>query len=117
MRGAIASGDRPISIMAVTDLILSPIAGLRRAVGSIAWEPSVAIARNYILSLLRQIEVGQLRILDTNSRTTVCGKSDPSAGEPQTELRIHNDAFWVRMLLFADMVGSTLSSYTHRAFD
>lgn len=90
--------------MGVTDLILSPVAGLRRTVASIAWEPSVTLARRYITSLLQQVETGQLRIIDSNGNVTICGKDEPPTGEPQTELIIHNDAFWVRMLLFADMV-------------
>lgn len=90
--------------MAITDLILSPVARLRSAAGSVAWQPSVDFARRYITSLLRQIEVGQLQIVDTTGRTTTCGKEIVPQNEPATELSIHNDTFWLRMLLFADMV-------------
>lgn len=90
--------------MAVTDLILSPVAGIRRTVGSVAWEPAVGLARSYITSLLQKIQTGQLKILDTNGKTTICGKTQVPEDESQAELRIHSDAFWVRMLLFADMV-------------
>lgn len=64
----------------------------------------MVFARSYIISLLSQIKTGQLRIVDSTGKVTICGKNEPSAGEPQTELIVRDNTFWVQMLLFADMV-------------
>lgn len=90
--------------MAVTDLVWAPISGARQAVSSVAWGPLVDLSRSLVLSLLKKVQVGQLRIVDENGHLTICGKEDVPADEPQTELRVHKDTFWVRMLLFTDMV-------------
>ena len=84
------------------------------------WPTIVGLSRRTILSLLSRISVGQLVVVDAPTNTvTVCGALEPKqdeednlkAGEgtkrsqaPRAELRVLRDTFWVRMLLFADMV-------------
>ena len=95
--------------------LLSPVAAY-------TWPPLVSISRRTILSLLGQIKVGQLIVHDASTNiTTVCGdgacaekqtngKIEPEVtagrrkGPPRAVLRVQRDTFWVRMILFADMV-------------
>lgn len=87
--------------MAVADLLHSPIVALRRYVGSVAWGPVLQLSKTTIISLFQQIEHGQLTLVDHKGRRSVYGKQ---ATGPCVELQIHKDVFWIRMLLFADMV-------------
>ncbi|KAF2240053.1 cyclopropane-fatty-acyl-phospholipid synthase [Viridothelium virens] len=79
---------------------------LRQYAGTWTWGPLVRLSRGAILSLLGSIRVGQLIVTDENGELIVCGGSHGTPKEkasPRTELQIHSDAFWVRLLLFADM--------------
>lgn len=78
--------------------------GARRYAGSVTWTPLVQLSRSAILSTLQKITVGQLKVIEADGHTTICGELGADIKGPQTELRIHKDTFWVRMLLFADMV-------------
>ncbi|CAK3874213.1 related to cyclopropane synthase [Lecanosticta acicola] len=84
--------------------------------GSFAWPPLLSFSRGAILTLLRNIQVGSLHITDTDGSITICGSVNRVAdhldnGEseksvysvPHAELKVLNDLFWVRLLLFADM--------------
>jgi hypothetical protein len=89
------------------------------------WTLVVNLSRRAVLAVLSRVTIGQLVITDTATNvTTVCGALAPprrgseedlkgSSGKgsdsngndaPLAELRVHGEAFWVRMLLFADMV-------------
>lgn len=81
--------------------------------GSFAWPSLLSLSRSASLGLLKNIQVGSLQITDSDGSITICG-SPRRAGEvldnektvfstPHTELRVMNDLFWVRLLLFADM--------------
>lgn len=79
---------------------------------SYAYPPLVSLSRAAVQSLFQQIRIGQLKIVDTDGTTTVCGqqklKADSQAERsvyslPVAQLTVHKDLFWVRMLLFADM--------------
>ncbi|KAI9725223.1 MAG: hypothetical protein M1828_003404 [Chrysothrix sp. TS-e1954] len=91
------------------DLMMRPVAELVNQASSWSWGPLVHLARNTILSLLSKIDKGSLKITDCNGRVTLCGapQIDGAAKRkgfaPFTELQVHKDTFWVRMLLFADM--------------
>ena len=89
------------------------------------WNPIVVASRRTILSLLSRITVGQLVIKEVSTNiTTVCGLLEPrqddidlkhprkSPEPPNCELRVNSDVFWVRLLLFADMVMLKLVAYT-----
>lgn len=87
--------------MTVKDLLYSRFEGLRRYAGSVAWGPMVDISKSTITSLFQAIEHGQLILVDHKGRRTTYGTAGTG---PSTELQIHKESFWVRMLLFADMV-------------
>ncbi|KAL8720063.1 MAG: hypothetical protein Q9225_003031 [Loekoesia sp. 1 TL-2023] len=71
--------------------------------GSFTWGPLVRLSRAAVLSLLGRVEVGHIVIIDTDGSETVCGERWPREGVPSTELKVLKEAFWVRLLLFADM--------------
>lgn len=74
---------------------------------NLAWPPLASLSRTLVLSLLHRIEVGSLRIVDASvepKQDIQCGASVKIAGRPHVEVTVRSDAFWVRCLLFADMV-------------
>ena len=76
------------------------------------WGPLVQLSRATVLSLLKSIRIGQLVVEDENGELIICGGNHGTPKEratPRTELQIHNEVFWVRLLLFADMVPLALS--------
>ena len=89
--------------MAITSLVTSAFDTLRGLAGSVGWGPLVQLSRTTILSLLQQVEKGQLVVKEQDGTETVCGRL--SVGQIScTELRIRRETFWVRLALFADMV-------------
>lgn len=56
------------------------------------------------MGVLSRIETGQLVVTDCDGTVTVCGAPGGKDGAPRTELKVVKEAFWVRVLLFADMV-------------
>ena len=81
---------------------------LRSYVGSITWGPLVGLSRSTLLGLLSRIEVGQLVLRDSDGTVTICGQPGIKDASPRTELRVSKEAFWVRVVLFADMVGDMI---------
>ena len=96
-------------------LLTDPLDALRTYVGSFAWQPMVRFSRSIILGLLRRILVGQILVRDSDGAVTVCGAPQVKDGTPRTDLRVLKETFWVRVLLFADMVSSSPSIPTLRA--
>jgi cyclopropane-fatty-acyl-phospholipid synthase len=103
--------------MAPTVPLVTPL--VNRAT-SLAWPHLVSLSRRAVISVLSRIATGQLVITDgTSNITTVCGALEPKqpnsvglkhkkekASPPRAELKVLSESFWVRMLLFADMVSS-----------
>lgn len=78
---------------------------LRSYVGSFTWGPFVQLSRSTVLGLLSRVEVGQLVVTESDGTVTICGNPGIKDGSPRTELKVLKEAFWVRAMLFADMVG------------
>jgi len=78
---------------------------LRHSVASFTWGPFVQLSRSTVLGLLSRIEIGQLLVVHSNGTLTICGNPGVKDGSPRTELKVLKEAFWVRVMLFADMVG------------
>lgn len=78
---------------------------LRSYVGSFTWAPFLKFSRSTVLGLLSKVEIGQLVVKDSDGKVTFCGPAGANDGAPRTELRVLKEAFWVRVMLFADMVG------------
>lgn len=87
-------------------LLTRSIDSVRSYLGSLTWGPIVKSSRSAVLALFQRIEIGQLVITDSDGTVTVCGQSHSQDGAPRTELNVLKEAFWVRVLLFADMVGT-----------
>ena len=90
--------------MAIVSALTGTLDALRSYTGLRTWGPLVNFSRNTVLSLLRRVEVGQIVVTDINGSVTVCGSPQTEDGSPNTELKVFKDAFWVRLLLFTDMV-------------
>ena len=92
---------------------------LRSTVGGFTWGPALAVAKPAILSALSRIETGTLLLVDEPSSTRyvfgqkLSGKlgaqqlpSTPTRQAytiPRVEIVVKNEAFWMRLFLFADM--------------
>jgi len=81
---------------------------LRTYAGSFTWQPLVRFSRGIVLDLLRRIAVGQIVVRDSDGAVTMCGAPQLKDGTPRSELRVLKETFWVRALLFADMVSIDL---------
>lgn len=81
---------------------------LRSYVGYFTRGPFAQLSRSTVLGLLSRIEIGQLVVTDSNGTVTICGSPGIKDGSPRTELKVLKEAFWVRAMLFADMVGELI---------
>ena len=104
----------PPTILATQSALGKTFDALRSYTGSWTWGPLVNLSRNVVLNLLQRIEVGQIIVTDCNGTVTKCGGTKNvrvATKDGQTEsnalvseLKVVTEAFWVRVLLFADMV-------------
>lgn len=76
----------------------------RTSVGCVTWSPLVKFSRSAVLAVLSRIELGQVVVVDGDGTATRCGEPGESSRGPNAELKVVKDSFWVRALLFADMV-------------
>ncbi|KAK5165152.1 uncharacterized protein LTR77_009250 [Saxophila tyrrhenica] len=112
LRGPYAAFYSKAPAMAILTPVYDRATALASYAGSFAWPPLLSVSRGAILALLKNIQIGSLQIRDADGTLTICG-SPPRAqagdGEksvyaiPHAELKVLNDLFWVRLLLFADM--------------
>lgn len=89
--------------MTIITPLTSRFNALRSYAGNVAWGPLVTLSRSAVMAVLLRMRQGRLDIVDVDGKETLCGRAENQAGAPQTTLRVHKDAFWVRMMLFADM--------------
>lgn len=94
----------------MTSLVTNTLDALRARIGSVAWGPLVNLSRHAVFSLLQQIEVGRMVVKEADGSETMCGRKSMAREVPTTELRVNRETFWVRLALFADMVGSAPAS-------
>lgn len=76
----------------------------RTSVGYITWDPLVRFSRSTVLAILSRIESGRIVVVDSDGTATNCGELGENRTEPSAELKVVKDSFWLRVLLFADMV-------------
>lgn len=91
--------------MTILGAVTSPIATIWNGVASQAWDPLVALCRNGTLAQLQGIKIGSLALHETgvDKPATFFGHKSPD--HPFASLTVHDEKFWVRLALFADMVG------------
>ncbi|KAI1336631.1 cyclopropane-fatty-acyl-phospholipid synthase [Xylariaceae sp. FL0016] len=92
---------------------------VRGTLGSLTWGPALALAKPAILSVFSKIETGTLLLVDEpagsrlvygqrlNSKTSELTNGDFPVRRadtiPRVEVIVKNEAFWMRLFLFADM--------------
>ncbi|KAI1383654.1 cyclopropane-fatty-acyl-phospholipid synthase [Hypoxylon trugodes] len=92
---------------------------IRGTLGSLTWGPALAIAKPAVLSVFSNIAIGTLLLVDEpagtrliygqkfSSKHAELTNGDHSIRKantiPRVEIRVKDDAFWMRLLLFADM--------------
>lgn len=91
----------------------------RGTLGSLTWEPALAVAKPAIDSVFSKIEIGTLLLVDkpAGTRQYYGQKLSSKAAElngdgyaerradsiPRVEIVVNSDAFWMRLFLFADI--------------
>ena len=97
--------------MAISSSLSGPLQNVAGYAASYAWGPLVGLSRTAVASVLSRIQCGQLMVVDHDGRTTTYGGdkvAEPTLQKDDSlsrvELVVHKEIFWVRMLLFADMV-------------
>ena len=87
---------------------LSPLSGATTTVLSTltsqVWGPLVALCRNGTFSQLQNIKLGKLVIFEHGSSSASAVFGADKEGLPLAFLDVHDEKFWVRLALFADMV-------------
>lgn len=92
---------------------------LRGTLGGWTWGPALAVAKPAILSVLARIETGTLLLVDEPGQkrhvfgqklsgelgdvVVAAGLPRRAATVPRVEVVVKNEAFWMRLFLFADM--------------
>ncbi|KAI5922514.1 cyclopropane-fatty-acyl-phospholipid synthase [Camillea tinctor] len=110
-------------VLSVPSIVARPLARgadvVRGTLGGLTWGPALAVAKPLILSVFAKIQVGTLLVVDepTGVRLVYGEKLGPKAAElpngtlpdrradaiPRVEIVVKNEAFWMRLFLFADM--------------
>ncbi|KAL9104064.1 MAG: hypothetical protein Q9163_000961 [Psora crenata] len=84
-------------------ILFRPLDSMRHYVEGLTWAPYVQLSRTKVLALLQRMEIGRLVVTDCDGTVTICGDAAAGAEWSRTELTVLKEAFWVRILLFADM--------------
>jgi hypothetical protein len=84
--------------------LVSRILALRDTTLSAAWNPLIQVSRTMCLSVLSKIEIGQIKITDTDGDIHIIGEKKHLVSGPSCHLIIHKETFWLRLALYADMV-------------
>ncbi|KAF2467675.1 cyclopropane-fatty-acyl-phospholipid synthase [Lindgomyces ingoldianus] len=89
--------------MAITFPLVGAATTIWSTIAAQAWEPLVSLCRSGTLSQLQGIQLGKLAIYESSSSkaSTVFGFEQDEF--PVAVLNVHDERFWVRLALFADM--------------
>lgn len=90
--------------MAILNPVTGPVATIWNGVASQAWEPLVSVCRNGTLAQLQGIKSGKLVLYENGSSKASAVFGAEAPGCPVAVLNVHDEKFWVRLALFADMV-------------
>jgi hypothetical protein len=94
------------NIMSIAAPLVSRFNALRDYTASLTYGPLVQLSKSAVLSLFGRLETGRLHLIDEQGHSTVLGMPQRLSDDvPEATLQVHGDMFWVRLLLFADMVG------------
>ena len=70
------------------------------------WTPVVSTCRNGALAQLKNIRLGKLAIYERSLQKPSISFEEEKEGLPLAVLHVHDERFWLRLALFADMVCS-----------
>lgn len=87
--------------------IFNPINGVATILSTITsqfWGPLVTLCKNGTLSQLHEIKLGKLVLFEGGREKASAVFGSDKEGVPVAFLDVHNEKFWVRLALFADMV-------------
>jgi hypothetical protein len=103
-----------LDIMAILDVVTAPVSTILNTITSQAWQPLVSMCRNGTLAQLQNIKIGRLVLFEggESKASTVFGAD--KEGVPVAFLDVHDEKFWVRLALFADMVCSLFATHLSR---
>ncbi|KAI9647165.1 hypothetical protein NHQ30_003548 [Ciborinia camelliae] len=104
----------------VTSPIIKSTDYLKSTIGGLTWGPALSVSKAAVTSLFGRIERGTLLVTDVETGKTICygakiAKEHKTNGvngnyvsrkagaARKIELRVVNQAFWMRLFLFADM--------------
>lgn len=90
--------------MTILSPITAPAATIWNAAVSQAWGPLVSICRNGTIAQLQGIKLGRLSLHETGLSKAPIIFGEYSAEHPEAILKVHDERFWVRLAVFADMV-------------
>lgn len=91
--------------MALINPLFDRIQTLWNSAQTQAWTPLVSLSRTAVLSVFKTIHFGRLAIYegDAEKPLAVYGHSEEQAAYPVALLRVHDEKFWLRLALLADM--------------
>ncbi|KAF2659160.1 cyclopropane-fatty-acyl-phospholipid synthase [Lophiostoma macrostomum CBS 122681] len=88
-------------------MITGPLFGaastILNSVTAQSWEPLVSLCRNGTLSQLKNIRIGKLAVYESSSSKASANFGIEKDHLPVAVLNVHDERFWVRLALFADM--------------
>lgn len=94
--------------MAIFDVVTAPASAILGALTSQAWQPLVSVCKNGTLSQLQNIQIGRLVMFEGSESKAKNVFGADKEGVPVAYLHVHDEKFWVRLALFADMVRRTM---------
>ncbi|KAF1966193.1 cyclopropane-fatty-acyl-phospholipid synthase [Bimuria novae-zelandiae CBS 107.79] len=89
--------------MTLLGALTTPAATIWNGVASQAWDPLVSLCKNGTLAQLHSIRLGTLALYEGGFDKPTAFFGNESPEHPFASLTVHNEKFWVRLALFADM--------------
>ncbi|KAJ4342557.1 hypothetical protein N0V95_006928 [Ascochyta clinopodiicola] len=89
--------------MAILSALTAPASAILSTLTTQAWQPLVSLCKNGTLSQLQNIQIGRLVVFEGGESKASNVFGADKEGVPVAYLHVHDDKFWVRLALFADM--------------
>ena len=90
--------------MTILNTLTAPASAILNTLTSHTWQPLVSMCKNGTLSQLQNIQIGRLVLFEGSESKAENVFGADKEGVPVAYLHVHDDTFWVRLALFADMV-------------
>lgn len=103
--------------MTILDTLTAPATAILSSITSQAWQPLVALCKSGTISQLQNIQVGRLVLFEGRESKTENILGADKEGVPVAYLHVHNEKFWVRLALFADMVSFNRTKTNYAGYE